>query len=449
MLQRIRVAALAIVLGAGALVLAPTTATAAQTPTISPVSISPSPPLVVFDSPVTATFTFTTKGATTAELNLDPPGISAPTPLTPLDKSVSGDVTTWKATKAFEAKDAGKWTFFAVAHGSGDASTNGSFDVAKALDTSIGNFGARPDLVDKGDLIRVSGRLLAGGDGYSGQTVKITFRARGAASYSTVTTVTSGRGGWFGARVRADVTGYWRAEFAATSVARGSVSDSDRVDVRFGERDSRIVRFDASPEPVDKGARITLSGNLLVEGRDGVRGQRVSIFFKPGGAHRWQYVTSTFTGRHGRFATSVTAETSGWWRASYRGAPGVDGTSSAADWVRVVLPPPPPPEKADTRLIKFNAYPEPVKRGRYLRFSGKLQVDDDGVWAGYRAQVALFFRPAGSSKWQFVRTTWSNGSGKLYTKVKAWKSGSWRFEFRGDEDTRGDVSRRDYVRVKR
>ncbi|GAA3540402.1 hypothetical protein GCM10022419_020630 [Nonomuraea rosea] len=449
MLQRIRVAALALALGAGVLALPPTAATAAAAPSISDVSISPASPIVVFDSAVTVTFSFTTKDAGKGELQLKPPGLSVESPVD-LTPSPAGEWTKWTGTKSFDGKLDGKWGFRATAHGDGDKSTSGTFEVAKALATKIVDFDASPDLVDKGDAIKASGRLLADGKGYEGQSVAITFRERGSDTYRDVTKVTTGRGGWFSATVRANATGWWRAEFARSSTAAASVSDADRVDVKRGSLGSRIVDFDARPEPVDKGDRLTFTGALRVEGRDGLAGQRVGIFFRADGSRRWEYVTSDVTGRHGRFWASATAATSGWWRAEFAGASGVNGAVSDADWVKVNQPAPPPEaDKADTRVIKINAYPEPVKRGRYLKVKGWLQIDDDGSWEGYSGRVALYFKPLHSRKWQYVKTTTSSDSGRLYTRVKAWKSGHWKFVFSGDDDTYGDTSGRDYVRVKR
>ncbi|SDH49147.1 hypothetical protein [Nonomuraea jiangxiensis] len=444
MLQRIRVAALALVLGAGALALTASPATAAQAPSISAVTISPASPIVVFDNPVTVTFTFTTEAAGRAELQVKPPGpgVSSQVELKP---EPFGQLTKWTGTKSFSASNAGRWSVLAIAHGDGQKSANGSFEIVKALDTKIDDFRAGPGRVDQGDRIKVSGRLLANGKGYDGQSVAITFRARGADSYDEVTKVTTGRGGWFGATVRAQATGWWRAEFATTSTARGSVSDGDRVDVRRGKLTSRITGFDARPEPVDKGDRLTFSGALQVERRGGVSGQRVAVLFKADGSRRWKYVTSDVTGRQGRFRASATAETSGWWRAEYEGNRGVKGSASAPDRVKVNLP----PEKADTRLIRFGASPDPVKRGKDLRFSGRLQIDDEGSWEGYSGRVALYFQPPGSRKWQYVKTTWANDDGRLFTTAKAWNSGQWRFVFGGDEDTNGSTSERDYVTVKR
>jgi hypothetical protein len=454
MLQRIRVAALAVMIGAGALVaLAPTAATAAPAaPDIARVSISPSPPIDVTAGPATATFSFFTKNADTAEFQLKAPGdVSVHTPITLTKGSTFGGWTKWTGTKEFKSTDAGKWNWLALAHGgAGDKSATGSFDVVKKLTTEIVRFDARPNLVDKGDRVRVFGQLLADDKGYAGQTVSITFRERGTGTYREVTKVTTSGNGWFSATVQPTVTGWWRAEFAATAAAKGSFGDGQLVVVKRGKLDSKIVGFDAEPEPVDKGDRLRFTGALSVDGRGGVAGERVSILFKATSSSKWEYVTSDVTGRHGRFFASAEAVASGWWRAEYAGDRGVNGSVSDADWVRVNQPAPPPPaEKADTRLIKFNAYPEPIKRGKHLKFWGKLQADDEGSWEGYSGKVALFFKPLGSKKWQYVKSFWSSDTGRLFTKVKAWNSGHWRFVFSGDEDTDGSTSRKDYVRVKR
>ncbi|MGW0479505.1 hypothetical protein [Nonomuraea sp. NPDC003214] len=447
MLQRTRVAAVALAVGAGALALTPTASAVAETTaeTISRVDVSPSP-VVIFDKPVKATFTFTTKGAGKAEFQLKAPGDAGVFTPVEVKPSPHGQETRWTATKEFTAANAGVWNFLAIA---GDASAKGTFQVKKALDTKVVEFDADPDLVEKGDRLRVSGKLEAEGKAYGGQKVTITFRARGTDAYRHVTTATTRRSGWFSAHVRAGATGWWRAEFGGNAEARSSVSDTDRVSVRWRDRDSRITGFNAYHEPVTRGDRLSFTGTLQVEGWRDLPGERVSIMFKEHGSSHWRRVTSDVTDRDGRFWARATAYDSGWWRAEFDGARGVDGSVSGTDWVRVVEPTPPPAVKADTRVISFNAYPEPVKRGKHLRFRAKLQVDDEGDWDGYKGKVRLYFKPSGSAKYSYVKSTWSNSSGKIYTKVKAWKSGRWKFVYQGDDDTYGDTSGSDYVRVKR
>lgn len=447
MLQRIRVVTVVLAMGAGALALtSPASAEVqAAAPEISNVQLSPASPIVVSDKAVTATFTFFAKGATSAEFQLKAPGqAGAFTPVKADAGLKRGEWTRWTATKSFDAASAGTWNFLALAKGDGEASTKGAFEVKKALPTTkIVGFDADPGRVDAGDNVRVSGRLEVDGKAFAGQKVTIAFRGRGSDTFRNVTSVTSGGNGWFAAQVRAEATGWWRAEFAATSAAGGSVSDTARVGVRVRDRDSRIVDFDARPEPVDQGDRLSFTGALRTDAR-ALPGQRVTIRFKANGSRHWKYVTSDVTDRHGRFWASTTAEESGWWRAEFRGARGVDGSVSRPTWVKVVEP---QQEKADSRVIGFNAYPEPVERGEFLRIRAALQVDDEGDWEGYRGKVALFFKANGSDSYRYVKSTWSSESGRLFTKVRAWNSGRWRFVYGGDEDTNGDASRSDHVRV--
>ncbi|GGP82192.1 hypothetical protein [Streptosporangium pseudovulgare] len=220
------------------------------------------------------------------------------------------------------------------------------------------------------------------------------------------------------------------------------------VDVVRRVLDTRIAEFNAWPEPVRKGARLSVNGRLLAYGRHGwhgYAGRTVDILFRADGSSRWEKVGSDRTDRYGRFSESGTAERSGTWRAVFDGGRYVDGASSGTDHVRV-LEPQPEPERGTSRVIRFNASPEPVRHGRYLTFTGRLQVDDSG-WEGYRAKVGLYFKPAGSSKWQRVKNAWSNGAGHLYTKARAYRSGHWKFVFAGDDDFRPDSSGSDYVKV--
>ncbi|MCG5214193.1 hypothetical protein [Streptosporangium sp. KLBMP 9127] len=415
-------------------------------------------PVVVSGGDVDATFTVITKEAGKAELQIKPPGTGTWTSLD-LKSDPHGSETKWTATREFDTKSKdGRWSVQAIAHGEGGASDSksSSFVVKQVLDTRIVDFNASPDLVSKGDTIQTSGRLQidrGGWTGYRGESVTITFREQGTDAYRHVTTDRTGHNGWFRASVKAEATGWWRAEFGGGGGAKGSVSDTDRVDIRHRSNDTRIVGFDAGPEPAERGDRLTLRGELQIDGRrgwDGYGGQRVSLLFKAHGSSRWEHVDSDHTDSDGRFRESVTASRSGWWKAEYEGRDGVRGSTSGTDYVRVSDPTPPPtPDRADSRITKFNAYYEPAKRGKTLRFKGKLQVDEGWSWDGHRAKVRLYFKPAGSGKWYWVKSTWSTGSGKIYTKTTAKRSGTWKLVFKGDEDAYGSSSKSDYVRVKR
>ena len=337
------------------------------------------------DTPVTATFTFYTRNADKAEIQIKAPGISAPASLE-LKRSPAGRLTKWTATKKFDSTSrAGRWNVLAIAHADGkEDSTRRSFELVRLRGTRITGFDARPETrVEKGDWITVSGRLqVADGDGWDslgGQTVTIRFRDRGSGAYRQVEKARTGRDGWFKARVRAEESGWWRAEYAGDRRTRGSVSDTDYVRVRTRTASSKIVGFDASPEPVVKGGRLTFRGTLLVgdrHDRDGHRGQRVDILFKADGAKSWQRVATDRTDHHGRFYARAEAEASGWFKAVYDGRPGVRGSDSKGDHVRVVRP------KADTRIIGFDAYREPGEARRLPPLQGQAPGEGERELGG-------------------------------------------------------------------
>ncbi|MGW5260536.1 hypothetical protein ACWEQG_06170 [Microbispora sp. NPDC004025] len=442
MLKRIQAAIAAVVLGGAVLVALPATAGAATAAGPSDLTVSPNPVVVAGGSGTTATFTFKASQKGAARL-VDRDGRAVP-----LDPAPAGPGV-YAAKYGFTFKDEpGVWKLQVRADG-GTASKE--FQVHWTTDL---DFDASPDVVERGGRIRLTGALTyldgAGRQAYDGQRVDIAFKPVGG-SYSRVGSVTTDRNGRFSVDERADSTGWWRAEFAGATDAEPATSDSDRVDVRAAASRTRITGFDASPEPVDAGDTLRLRGRLEISGFagwSGYPGRSVKILFKPAGGYRWQYVTSDRTDSRGRFAADVTARTSGWWRAEFEATAGAAYSASATDYVTVRVPRPVPPPRAGTRVILFNAAPEPVKYHRYLTFRGKLQVWDHG-WEGYGHQkVTVWFKKAGGS-WHYVKTLWTNGSGKLWGKTTASASGYWKVVFAGNGEAGPSSSRSDWVRVKR
>jgi len=132
-----------------------------------------------------------------------------------------------------------------------------------------------------------------------------------------------------------------------------------------GPKATRIAGFDATPEPVRKGRKLTLKGTLQVarcwgdwwysgwNDFSGHRGgghcvdgrtywhdwyrlgwQDLKVYFLPSGSHRWQYVGSVKTDRDGDFATKVRAWRSGTWAVRFDGTYRLKG-SQATDYVKV------------------------------------------------------------------------------------------------------------------
>ncbi|MFC5819785.1 hypothetical protein [Nonomuraea harbinensis] len=442
-LQRIRTIAVAMAVGAGALVLTPPASAQVNTaaaPAVTKVTLNPASPVVLFESTAKVTFTIQAKDAEKATMVFTPPGVSTQ----PIIEAKKVGTDTFQVERSVGT--VGTWNYTATAvKGDETGQLKGTFDVKKALETKIVRFDANPDRVTKGDRVRLSGQLRAGDQGYGGQEVAISFRSRGSDDFRKVTTDKTSRNGWFSASVKPWRSGEWRAEFAGNAEAKASVSDSDGVRVRPRTIDTRIVGFDAYSEPVVKGDKLRFKGTLQADDRRALRGERVTIQFRAVTSRQWTDVTGDRTSRHGRFHASTTAEQSGWWRAVYAGDRRVDGSVSGPDFVRVTEP----VEKADTRVLGFNAYPEPVKRGRDLKIWAQLQVDDDGTWKGYKGKVDLYFKSNRSDEYRLVKSAWSSDSGRLFTEVRAWTSGRWRFVYEGDDRTNGDTSRSDYVRVRR
>ncbi|MEV0234211.1 hypothetical protein [Nonomuraea sp. NPDC050786] len=103
--------------------------------------------------------------------------------------------------------------------------------------------------------------------------------------------------------------------------------------------------------------------------------------------------------------------------------------------------------KAETRISGFSADPYKVRKGKRIEFSGRLQVDDEG-WEGVRGEkVNVFFRANGSSGWKWVASARTKWGGKFYASTRAYKSGTFRAVFDGDDELQGATSRTDYVRV--
>ncbi|ETK38100.1 hypothetical protein MPTA5024_00530 [Microbispora sp. ATCC PTA-5024] len=130
-----------------------------------------------------------------------------------------------------------------------------------------------------------------------------------------------------------------------------------------------------------------------------------------------------------------------------------------------------------TRIVGFDATPEPVRKGHKLALQGKLQVaqcygdwyyewdsyvsvhggDDycqdsrdywhDWHWLGQQ-DIDVYFLPSGSHKWKYVGTTESDPDGSFYTKVRALKSGTWGVRFDGTSRLKGSEAY-DYVKVVR
>jgi len=360
MVKRISAIVAAMALGAATLIAGPA-AHAAEAAKVENVSVSPDPVVVDNGAKTTATFSFSSNVADKTKVSgtITPKGQSSAT-LTLTQTNPSAGVYVYTGKFDFgTGEPTGTWTFTASATGdgttiTGTATASKDFTVKQIWATDIRGFDARPEPIRVGDVLWLSGRLVInsvhGYVPYRGQKVFISFRAKYSSTYKRVASDYTNWKGEFRVGVKDYRDGYWCAEYDGSAIAKPSISESDQVEVFFKPR----------PRP-----------------------------------HRHPH----------------------------------------------------PQPKLDTRVIRFDAYPEPVKYGRYLYFHGNVQAWHHG-WEGYGdTKVVLYFKTK-HGHCKYVKTIWTNGSGGFYSKTRAFKSGSWKVVFNGDMHTNGSKSRSDWVRVK-
>ncbi|MFJ5225397.1 DUF5707 domain-containing protein [Streptomyces sp. NPDC088400] len=116
-------------------------------------------------------------------------------------------------------------------------------------------------------------------------------------------------------------------------------------------------------------------------------------------------------------------------------------------------------EKQSAATVKFqrlsrltvNAAPEPVKKGKTITVTGKLDRAnwDTNKYAGYASQpVKLQFRKKNSNTYTTVKTVKGTNTGALKTTVKAAQDGYWRWSFAGTATTPAVNATGDFVDVK-
>ncbi|MEV0661831.1 hypothetical protein ACIBI3_04395 [Actinomadura luteofluorescens] len=129
-----------------------------------------------------------------------------------------------------------------------------------------------------------------------------------------------GGDGRFAIDVKAERDGYWRARVPDDDgyLVVPSVSSADHVDVRY---QTRILDFNAAPEPVRKGGTVTVMGALYRQTSKWYTygGKTISFYFLPRGSSKWVYMGRQTTDRFGRFRKGFKATRDGTWRA-YSGA---------------------------------------------------------------------------------------------------------------------------------
>ncbi|MFJ3900073.1 hypothetical protein [Streptomyces sp. NPDC090025] len=102
--------------------------------------------------------------------------------------------------------------------------------------------------------------------------------------------------------------------------------------------DSRVQSLKASPDPVRKGATVTVTGSLqhLTNGAwRGLGSQSVSVWFKPWGKTTWKQVATGKSAANGSVAVKTKASADGWYQIRYYGDGSHFQATSGQDWVDV------------------------------------------------------------------------------------------------------------------
>ncbi|GAA4618346.1 hypothetical protein GCM10023195_82400 [Actinoallomurus liliacearum] len=140
--------------------------------------------------------------------------------------------------------------------------------------------------------------------------------------------------GMFSLKMPAERDGYWNAFVEKDDSYLGVTGPSDYVDTKYR---TRISGLNASPEPVRKGRRITVTG-LLQRNTTSWKAftkRSVKIYFRAKGGTKWTYAGSAKTDGRGRFTFGAKASKDGYWRATYAGDSAYLAVTSGSDYVDV------------------------------------------------------------------------------------------------------------------
>lgn len=264
----------------------------------------------------------------------------------------------------------------------------------------------------------------------------------------------------------------------------------------FGKKhyvpDPRILSVHVSPNPVVVKRRGSVQVTATVRTKD-VRSVSIEVWEPSGRRHHGQHRFGQQSGEHDRHDgrarydtasrswTFTSGHKTGQWKVHVE-AIGLDGKRLTADRGFQVKqdrwrPQPPKGPKA-TRIVGFDATPEPVRRGHKLTLQGKLQVarcyadwyyrdwnsyvsvhrgsgnchDSRSYWHDWNRlghqDIDVYFQASGTRAWKRVGTLKSNRDGGFYGKVRAYRSGTWAVKFDGARGLKGSEAQ-DYVKVVR
>lgn len=214
----------------------------------------------------------------------------------------------------------------------GSQAAAGTVDVRKPVQIIEGN--AYPEPGRYGDALDVVGKLVSGGNGVAGVPMIMEFSTDRTTWKKMATATTYSDGSFHLTTYDSKKDGYWRARYAGNAEYMPAVSGTDYIDIKYR---TQWYNFNASPEPVKKGATITVKGQLYRFRDTAGPGPHapVYVYFKRAGTTTYTQVATATTDSNGWFKKTFKASVDGTWMAVYKETSGYLKSTSQGDFVDV------------------------------------------------------------------------------------------------------------------
>ncbi|GAB2815791.1 hypothetical protein GCM10027176_20560 [Actinoallomurus bryophytorum] len=382
----------------------------------------------------------TDQGVPGARVCLDKDGRCVATTETDADGRFSSPVTLSSTGAQPQLRDGEAEAFF-----NGDAERQSTF-VGSGIALHVTQVQARitmgfdhtPSVV--GDPVEVSGLLErqtpdGGWIGVVGQTVRVFVDGTRIAEGTTAADGTYR----ISTRVPVSDEGFWGVETPLPGRGYPYTVAFANTWQRAAHR-TLVTGFNAAPEPVRKGAKLTATGRVMRVTADGSTEPATDypvLQFSADGK-KWTDLYEDHPNSQGYFSLSTPAERDGYWRVRTEDWPDLPSTSSV-DYVDVGY---------RTAISGFNASPEPIAKGRRLTVAGTLKRDTT-AWKAFSGQsVKIYFAAKGATSWTYEGTAKTSSTGHFSHTFTAAKDGTWRAIYAGSTTYVTVTGPGDYVDVR-
>ncbi|MFF3565155.1 hypothetical protein ACFYXS_34445 [Streptomyces sp. NPDC002574] len=149
----------------------------------------------------------------------------------------------------------------------------------------------------------------------------------------------------------------------------------------------------------------------------------VVLDYSKNGKTGWKAVaTLPVTVRHNKagvaetFGQTRTAPSDGYWRVRFQGNPDLAPAVTKTVHLR----------RLATRVVGFNATPEPVRKGDHIWLNGTVQVRSGTGWKPLRDWgVSLYFKPRGAKSYRYLYQMGLDDKGRFANWERATQDGTW------------------------